>query len=112
MIECFDDLKLALSSDVKLYHVNPSLPFIAQTDASSYAILEQRLESNGHVLPIQCISKNLNDTHMRYSTIEREAFCINWAIEKFSFYLLGQHFVIETDYQPLTTSINIPNQKI
>ena len=105
LIECFDDLKLALSSDIKLYHVNPSLPFIVQTDASSYAvgaILGQRLEPNGPVLPIQRISKKLNDTQMRYSTIEREAFCIIWAIEKFSFYLLGQYFVIETDHQPLT----------
>ena len=38
LIKCFD-LKLALSSDIKLYHVNPSLPFIVQTDASSYAII-------------------------------------------------------------------------
>ena len=105
LVEHFDELKLALSSDIKLFHINPSLPFILQTDASSSAlgaILGQRLEPNGPVLPIQCISKKLNDTQMRYSTLEREAFAIIWAVEKFSFYLLGQHFIIETDHQPLT----------
>ena len=87
-----------------LYNENLIECFIVQTDASSYAvgaILGQR-EPNGPVLPFQCISKKLNDTQVRYRTIEREAFCIIWAIEKFSFYLLGQHFVIETDHQPLT----------
>ena len=105
LIECFDNLKISLSRDIKLYHINPSLPFIVQTDASSQAIgaiIGQRTEPNGPVLPIQCISKKLNDTQMRYSTLEREAFAIVWAIEKFSFYLLGQHFIIETDHQPLT----------
>ena len=105
LIECFDNLKLALSSDIKLYHIDNALPFIVQTDASSHAvgaILGQRLTPNGPVLPIQCISKKLTDTQMRYSTLEREAYAIVWAIEKFSFYLLGQHFIIETDHQPLT----------
>ena len=104
-LQCFDDLKVALSSDIKLFQINPSLPFILQTDASSYAvgaILGQRLTPNGPVLPVQCISKKLNETQQRYSTIEKEAYAIVWAVEKFSFYLLGTHFIIESDHQPLS----------
>ena len=80
------------SSDIKLYQIDPSLPFILQTDASSYAVgavLGQRQDPNGPVLPIHCISKKFNEIKMRYSTIERDAYAIVWAVEKFSFYLLG-----------------------
>ena len=104
-IQCFNDVKDALSKDIKLFHFNPKLPLILQTDASSYAfgaVLGQRLNENGPVLPIQCISKKLTDTEQRYSTIEKEAFCIVWAVEKFSFYLLGNHFIIESDHEPLS----------
>ena len=105
LLECFDKLRLTLSSDIKLYQIDQSLPFIVQTDASSYAVgavLGQRPDPNGPVLPIHCISKKLNETQMRYSTIEREAYAIVWAVEKFSFYLLGSHFIIESDHQPLS----------
>ena len=104
-IECFNNVKEALSKDIRLFHFNPKLPLILQTDASSYAfgaILGQRLKENGPVLPIQCISKKLTETEQRYSTIEKEAFCIVWAVEKLSFYLLGNHFIIESDHEPLS----------
>lgn len=104
-IDCFTKLKSALSQDIKLFHLNANLPLILQTDASAFAIgavLGQRLEPNGPVLPIQCISKKLNETQQRYSTIEREAYAVVWAVEKLSFYLLGNHFIIESDHQPLS----------
>ena len=54
----FNNLKDALSQDIKLFHVDPNEPFMLQTDASSYAVgavLGQRLSPNGPVLPIQLI---------------------------------------------------------
>ena len=104
-ISCFNNLKNALSHDIKLYHLDPNKPFILQTDASSYAVgavLGQRITPDGPVLPIQCISKKLTDTQQRYSTIEREAYAVIWAVQKLSFYLLGNHFIIESDHQPLS----------
>ena len=104
-INCFTNLKDALSCDIKLYHVNPDLPYVLQTDASAFAIgavLGQRETPDGPVLPIQCVSKKLTETQQRYSTIEREAYAVVWAVEKLSFYLLGNHFIIETDHQPLS----------
>ena len=105
LICTFNNLKNALSSDIKLSHIDPNLPLILQTDASAFAvgaILGQRLIPNGPVLPITCISKKLSDTQKRYSTLEREAYGIVWAVEKLSFYLLGNFFIIETDHKPLT----------
>ena len=104
-LSCFENLKSSLSQDIKLYHLDPNKPFILQTDASSYAVgavLGQRLDSDGPVLPIQCISKKLNESQRRYSTIEREAYAVVWAVQKLSFYLLGNHFIIESDHQPLS----------
>ena len=101
----FNNLKDALSQDIKLYHVDPNEPFILQTDVSSYAVgavLGQRLSPNGSVLPIQCISKKLSDVQQRYSTIEREAYAVIWAVQKLSFYLLGNHCKIESDHEPLS----------
>ena len=104
-ISSFNDLKEALSKDIKLYHIDPQSPYVLQTDASAFAIgavLGQRKTPDGPVLPIQCISKKLSDTEQCYSTIEREAYAIVWAVEKLSFYLLGNHFVLESDHEPLS----------
>ena len=80
---CFNNLKDVLSQDIKLYHVDVNKPFVLQTDASSFAveaILGQRTEPSGSMLPIQCISKKLSDAQQRYSTIEREAYAVVWAV--------------------------------
>ena len=61
LVNCFENLKLALSQDIKLSHVDSSLPFFLLTDASSYAIraiLGQRQSPECPFLHIQCISKN------------------------------------------------------
>ena len=36
-----------------------------------------------------------------YSTVEKEALAIKWAITKLSYYLLGHEFLLVTDHAPL-----------
>eukprot|EP00731_Ephydatia_muelleri_P031104 Em0022g618a len=43
----------------------------------------------------------LSETEQRYAQIEKEAQAIVWACDKFSCYILGKHFEIETDHKPL-----------
>lgn len=39
---------------------------------------------------------------MKYSTIEREALPVKWALQALSYYLLGAPFHLITDHAPLT----------
>ena len=43
----------------------------------------------------------MSPTEKRYAQIEKEALAITWACEKFSIYVLGRKFIIETDHKPL-----------
>ena len=43
----------------------------------------------------------MTETEQRYAQIEKEAQAIVWACDKFSCYILGKHFEIETDHKPL-----------
>ena len=80
-----------------------SEPFTLQCDASDRglgAILTQ--ESEGQKMPIAYASRKLRETEVGYSTIEKECLAIVWAIQKFSRYLYGKEFILETDHRPLT----------
>ena len=71
-------------------------------DASSFgvgAVLLQQTE--GEWRPVAFASRSMSETECRYAQIEKEALAITWACEKFSHYLLGLRFVIETDHKPL-----------
>lgn len=50
---------------------------------------------------ISYASKSLTDTEKRYCQTEKEALALVWAVEKFSEYLIGREFELETDHKPL-----------
>ena len=39
----------------------------------------------------------MTDTEKRYAQIEKEPLAVTWSCEKFSCYILGRHFDIETN---------------
>ena len=41
----------------------------------------------------------MTDTEQRYAQIEKEALAIIWACDKFSTFIIGKHFEIETDHK-------------
>ena len=43
----------------------------------------------------------MSATEIRYAQIEKEALAVTWACEKFSDYILGLKFQIESDHKPL-----------
>ena len=54
-------------------------------------------------------SHSLSDTETRYAQIEKEVLALTWACDKFSTYLLGKKFAIETDHKPLVPSKHLDN---
>ena len=81
-----------------------TLPFTLTTDASDRAcgaILMQE-HPNGKKSIIAAISKTFNRTEAGWSTTEREAFCIKWAVLRFDYFLKSRTFTLFTDHRSLT----------
>ena len=92
--------KLTKPTVLALYNVNADLKVSA--DASSYGLGAVLLQhSDQEWLPVVYASRAMTDTERRYAQIEKEALAITWACEKFSSYILGKKFQIETDHKPL-----------
>ncbi len=47
-------------------------------------------------------SRKFLERETRYSTIEKECLAIKLGIQAFKVYLLGRHFVVQTDHHALT----------
>jgi hypothetical protein len=99
----FDKIKQMLTTTEVLGHYDPSRPTIVAADASSYglgAVLMQEFE-DGSRRPICYASRSLNEAESRYATIEKEALAATWACTKFSDFITGLNFRLETDHRPL-----------
>lgn len=113
-IEAFEKCKKILIADPILRYPDFSKRFILTTDASNYAlgaVLSQIHETKDH--PVAFASRTLNKHEINYSTTEKEALAIIWAVEKFKPYLYGNKFTLITDHKPLIFIKNsTKNQKI
>ena len=63
-------------------------------------------EGPGGERPIAFASHTLADSEQKYSQIEKEALALVWGIRRFQQYLLGNHFTLITDHQPLTSILH------
>lgn len=100
--EAFNLLRQALCSDSVLVTPDFSRPFIVQTDASAAgvgAVLSQVRDGEEH--PVTYISRKFLPHEKAYSTVEKEALAIKWAVEKLKYYLIGRKFDLVTDHAPL-----------
>jgi hypothetical protein len=100
----FDKLKQTLSSDPVVILPDFNAPFTVRTDASSTGLggVLMQPASHGELHPVLYASRQLLPRERNYSAIERECLAVVWACGKFSRYLSGRHFVLETDHRPLT----------
>ena len=111
----FQCAKDALQSDALLTHYDPSKPLVLACDASDYGVgaVLSHVVDGGKERPIAYISRTLSAAEKHYSQLEKEALAIIFAVKKFHRYLIGRHFTIESDHQPLKTlfgeTSRIPN---
>lgn len=100
--QSFQQIKSALVSAPILTCPDFNLPFMVQTDASSFgigAVLSQQHKDGEHV--ICYISRSLTRQERNYSTVERELLSVVYAVEKLRPYLEGYKFTVITDQHSL-----------
>lgn len=111
----FDNVKCLLCSSPVLATPCLDRPFKIQVDASlvgAGAVLLQ--EHDGVDRPVCYFSKKFNRYQLNYSTIEKEALALIWALQHFEVYVSAGSLVIYTDHNLLTflNSLKCPNQRL
>ena len=105
--KAFEAIKQELVKPTVLALYNPKAETKVSTDASSFGLGAVLLQSDGeNWRPVAYASRALSDTERRYAQIEKEALAATWACEKFSNYVLGRPFLIESDHKPLIPLLN------
>lgn len=98
----FEELKTRLTTAPILRQVDTSKPFVLRTDASAYAIGAALLQGEyPEEKPVEYASRLLTSAERNYSTTEREALAVVWAVNKFRGYIECSEVTIGTDHQPL-----------
>lgn len=88
--EAFNDLKDCLCHGPLLQSPNFDLQFTVQTDASGVGLGAVLLQGEGESRrPVQYISRKLFPRETKYSTVEKEALAIKWALDTLRYYLIG-----------------------
>ena len=102
--KAFDHVKSELSNPTVLALYSPDAETKISADSSSYGLGAALLQKNQDTWrPVAYASRSLSKTEKRYAQIEKEALAGTWACEKFSDYILGKRFCLETDHKPLVS---------
>ncbi|KAI3352072.1 hypothetical protein L3Q82_020890 [Scortum barcoo] len=89
---------------------------VCPVDAKVQAVVQRSLEVEGVDRPICYFSKKFNAHQLNYSTIEKEALALVWALQHFEVYTSSGvgPVVVYTDHNPLTflCSLSCPNRRL
>lgn len=96
--KAFQQLKVAMTSALVLVLADFTKPFIVETDACSKGIGVVLMQGGR---PIAYFSKAWANKHLGLSTYEKEYMALLSAVDKWTHYLEGAHFIIRTDHRSL-----------
>ncbi|GFO24074.1 Zinc finger protein [Plakobranchus ocellatus] len=98
----YNSLKVAVTSKPVLQLPDVNKRFVLRTNASNRGLGAALMQENeGTLFPVAYASKELTDREKKYSVTEREALAIVWGVKKFSLYLYGTVFTLQTDHGAL-----------
>ena len=116
----FQYLKDSLTVVPLLAYADPNKSYTLYTDASGTCIgacLTQAAETEDphfhnvpNEKPIYYLSHKLSRTQCKWSTVEKEAYAIHFALQKLDHYLHGADFMIKTDHKQLKYLLESPMQ--
>ena len=108
----FQELKMKCVTVPVLAFVDFKKPFLLKTDASIEglgAVLSQK-QDDGQYHPVACASRGLKGGKSRYHSSKLEFLALKWAMtDQFKEYLQYQSFLVQTDNNPLTYVMTMPN---
>jgi len=101
--QAYERLRAELVSSRMLRIPTIGKPFVLHTDASGKAMGATlgELDDQSVEQPLAFASQKLTDTQMVWSTIEREAYAVIWALNRFRDIIYGSHVSIYCDHNPL-----------
>lgn len=100
--EAFQELKRRLSSTPILSCPDWTQTFVLQVDASNDGLGAALTQNQaGREVVIAYASRLLSDQEKKYTTTEKEALALVWAVRKYRPYLEGYHFLAITDHVAL-----------
>ena len=100
--KAFNELKSILAKAPVLKYFSQEKKSVLQCDASKDG-LGTCLMQDGH--PNAYASRALNLTEIYYAQLEKELLSVVFGVEKFSEFVYGRHFVVETDHKPLESIV-------
>ncbi|GFW77419.1 retrovirus-related Pol polyprotein from transposon 17.6 [Trichonephila clavipes] len=104
----FQTLKNSLTTPPVLKQADGTKPYIIRTDASNYALGAVLLQGEGSdEHPIEYASRLLTPAERNYSTTEREALAVVWALKKFRGYIEGTEITVASEHQTLNWLLNL-----
>ena len=100
----FHKLKKVVMSAPVLAYPDPSKEYLLEMDALKLglrAVLSQK-QSDGRYHPVAFGSSALHGAEVNYHSTKLKFLAMKWSIKHFKTYLLGCHFKVHTDNNPLT----------
>ncbi len=116
--QAFERVKMMMCNAPVLAAPRFDRPFSLQVDASHVGAGAVLLQGDdfGVEKPVSFFSKKFNSYQLNYSTIEKEALALVWALKNFDVYVGSGvvPVVVYTDHNPLTflNSLQCPNQRL
>jgi len=117
-LQGFEQLKHMVNTCPKLYFINRTYKILLYRDASDYTLGAPVSNQTRHrdqfemEEPIQFLRVTFSGAQTRWSTIEKEALEIYWALKKLDDLLGGIAFTIKTDHRNLLYMNNHGSRKV